>query len=165
MLPFGEDFFSLYYTSVDWMLTNDQISEVVQLTYQSTTDKCSNCIYNNGQPTNLYNGSGPYPFSFGLCPLCNGKGYKDVEAATENIRLRVYWESRDWRKIVSKIEYPNAKCMILGAIDNLPKITKANKIQIFTNSANYNEWTFKLAGEPFLHGFGSRYFGAFLERL
>lgn len=163
-LPITNDAFNIYYETVDWMLTNDHISEVCKVFYQSVQDKCPNCVYNNGLPTNLYNGTGPYPFSFGLCPLCNGQGYKEVEQ-TESFRLRVYWNQKDWRKIVGKIEYPDCKCMVLGSVNNLSKLTKANKIQIFTNSGNYNTWYFKLLGEPFLHGFGSRYFGAYLDRL
>ncbi|MGQ4893442.1 MAG: hypothetical protein ACP6IQ_02315 [Candidatus Njordarchaeia archaeon] len=74
----------------------------VILGYNDVEEKCNNCIYDNIHKCSLnkYNGSGPKPFTGGICPVCDGKGviYTNREVT---INCTVNWvnlnETKDFK--------------------------------------------------------------------
>lgn len=61
-------------------------------TYSTTDVQCSNCLYDQVHKASLgkYNGSGPKPFSGGICPVCSGKGIIETEKETV-VKCIVNW--------------------------------------------------------------------------
>ena len=156
-------FFNKYIEACDFFIDNDNIGKQCTLVYPSRKIACDNCVTNNigGSSTNSYRHGGPAPFNFGRCPLCGGNGYHEEEI-TDTIRLRIYWEHRDWIK-VSSVSFPDADVQIIGYLSDLPKLRRANEIILL--NPKYGSWRTVLAGEPFPHGFGkNRYFMGFLKR-
>lgn len=79
----------------------------------------------------------------------------DTQLTSENIRLRVYYSPKDWNK-VQVVEFINGRIQVIGYMSDMTKLTRATYIVI--NSIKY-----KLATFPLGHGFGNRYFVAFLD--
>lgn len=135
--------------------------------YPPIKSDCDNCIFvslGNTAGSNVYNGTGPISFTFGNCPVCEGRGYKDIEATTDSIKLRFYTNKKDWRKIGQSIVIPEAEAMVIGHIADLPKLLRMNKIKVNTDVVNYRTYFFVLASEPMPHGFGDSYFSCYLKR-
>lgn len=135
--------------------------------YPLSKIECTNCVFTsfgNTGSSNVYNGTGPVSFTFGNCPICEGKGFKEVEADTDSIKLRFYTNKKDWRKIGQSIVIPEAEAMIIGKNADLPKILRMNKVKINTDIENYRSYFFVLASEPYKHGFGNDFFSCYLKR-
>lgn len=163
-LNIPDSIFETYSEVVDYLYSSNEISENCKIYYPFTKQECPNCVYNPyGGGTNIYKPGGPEAFSFGLCPLCNGVGYKEVET-TDTIKLRVYWSPKVWVKM-NGVDKPDGKVQIIGKIENLPKVIRANKIEIFSDKTHLTSWMYNLDGEPIFHGFGAREFVALLKRI
>lgn len=158
------DFFNDYNEVIDEFLSNDFISYDHTIYYPAKKVACSNCTVSNfgGISKNKYRSGGPAPFSFGSCPLCGGNGVKEEES-TDTIRTRVYWEKKDWIKR-GGVDIPNSDVMIMGFSSDLVKITRMNYIRLNTTQ-NVIDNKYSLDGAPFYHGFGRRYFVAFLKQV
>lgn len=159
------DIQSLYEDVANEMLNQFGVS--CDIYYPATRSECTNCVFvalGNNAGSNVYNGTGPVSFDFGNCPVCEGKGYKDIEADVDTIKLRFYHNKKDWKKIGESIVIPDAEAMIIGNIADLPKLLRMNKIKINTAIANYRTYFFVLASEPYKHGFGNTFFSCFLKR-
>jgi len=160
-------FFNQYFETVDSFLTSEFTSYNCILHYTPRHIACINCVFDGKGGTNVYNGTGPMSFTFGLCPVCNGKGFKDEEV-TETIRFRIYGEKNNFIKGHSQtnnIEYSDGSLQIIGHLSDVPKVVKANKILVNSDEEKYRKWEYKLNSEPFKHGFGNRYFLAYLKRI
>lgn len=158
--------FDTYYEVCDWLLSNNYTSYTCTLVYPARREVCTNCVINpvSGGSTNVHAHGGPMPFSFGLCPLCGGNGYKEIED-TASIRLRVYWSRKDWIKVAGSVNIADASVQVIGNLSDLPKVMQANQIKIVDAQTNAT-FSMSLACEPFLHGFGkNKYFVAFLKRI
>ncbi len=168
MLVPDANFFQQYFETVDSFLTSEFTSYLCELYYSPKIISCTNCVFSGRGATNVYLTGGPVPFSFGNCPVCNGKGSKE-EVVTDSIRLRIYWSRNNWIKGfkdgTKPFEYPEGTIQILGRMTEVPKIIKANKIIVNSTKQEYRKWEYKLDSEPFKHGFGNQYFVAFLSRL
>jgi len=79
----------------------------------------------------------------------------DTEETTETINLRLYHSPRDWLKS-GTIQFIDGRVQILGYMSDSEKLLRATEIR-------YSGRTYKLAANPMPHGFGSRYFIAFLD--
>jgi hypothetical protein len=153
--------FDTYNKIVDYLLDNDNFSRVCTIYYPPIKEPCTNCPKLAGTSTNVWQGGEPAPFSFNSCQYCGGKGFREKEV-TETIRLRIYWQKRDWVKI-GNIAVPNATCQVIGYTTDLPKLMTCKFINLISEE-HAVEKDYKLAAKPFLHGFGkSRYFIAYLE--
>ncbi len=152
-----DSLFDDYNTFVDELHTNKFISREVTLFYISTTN-CPNCV--PGHP-NMYNGTGPSPFSFGPCPYCNGNNYIEEEK-NKVVRLRVYFNRKDFIK-VSNTVVEDAEAQIIFKADLLPSIVKAEYISLFSD-LDYGDQKFVLAGDPTPFGFGSTQYSAFVRK-
>lgn len=161
-----DDVFNDYYTICNELLTNTHTSSACTIVYPPRRDVCPNCtvVKTAIGSSNIYKQGGPYPFSQGLCPYCSGQGYQEV-AESESIRLRLYWNKKDWIRIGNKIQVPDAQLMTIGAIENMVKCQTSQYILIPSDQTGVNLYKFALAGEPFPHGFGKNtYFAAYWKR-
>lgn len=127
---------------------------------------CSNCVTANfpgGVSRNVYRHGGPAPFTFGVCPLCGGNGYKEEET-TSTIVLRIYWERNRWLK-VANINLDDCVVQVAGLLSDIDKFKRAQEI-ILVNKINQIEYRCALLGTPELHGFRkNRYFVAMLRQV
>jgi hypothetical protein len=89
----------------------------------------------------------------------NSMDYEDLldttEEVTETINLRLYHSPRDWMKS-GMVQFVDGRVQVLGYMADVDKLRKATEIRL-------DNVTYKLASEPVRHGFGSRYFLAFLD--
>lgn len=157
--------FDLYYEVCNELINNNFIGNSCTINYPPRRVSCDNCVTNHfgGHSSNVYKPGGPAPFNFGNCPLCGGNGYHE-EVDTDTVRLRIYWQRKDWIKIASVV-LPDADVQIIGFLTDLPKVRRAAEIILFDKVSN-EQWKFALSGEPFPHGFGkNRYFVAFMSRV
>lgn len=92
------------------------------------------------------------------------KVIKEVEK-TEDIKLKVYWDSKNWTKIGGDIVSPNNGIQTIFFATDLDKIMRAKKLIVHNGIQDQREFTFTKFGEPFPMGLKhDRYFGCFWER-
>jgi hypothetical protein len=90
----------------------------------NVTSQCPNCDYDtvNKCSSGIYNGTGPKPFTRGICPVCRGEGELEQESRS-NVKCTVNWGN-------------------LGRADDFEVMsagsTETNYFQIKTFVANYN---------------------------
>lgn len=77
------------------------------------------------------------------------------QVKTEDIKIRMYHNPRDWKKL----GYVD---MISGRVQVIGYMTDAIKLQRATYMT-YSNLKYKLGVQPVPHGFGSRYFVAYLD--
>ena len=164
--------FEKYVEAVDFFLTNDNLSNLCTLVYPPKRTSCINCSVKmvGSSSLNTYKHGGPAPFTFGSCPLCGGNGYSETEY-TEDIRLRVYWNRKDWLKVtnwtanIGTLGFEDANIAIIGFMSNLPKVKQAIELRLVKNNLE-SAYRATLAGKPSPWGFGkNRYFVALLKGL
>lgn len=149
IIPSG--FFNSYYQAADEFIDNSFIGKDVTVVYETKED-CPNCNQNN------YDGS-ISPFNNGLCPYCGGKSFIETQN-TENIRLRVYHNNKSWIKI-GNIETADGRAQIIGYASDAQKISQSSYLILFNSPANLR---YKLSSDIFPHGFGNKYFIAFIDK-
>jgi hypothetical protein len=136
--------------------------------YPSKPTECDNCLLDprTRRSTNIYKAGGPIPFeNYTVCPRCGGAGRSQVQTS-ENIKLRIYWEPKDWIDIGVKFDVAFGICMTIGYMSDLPKIEKAETILLNADLQGIRRWTCKRAGEAVPHGFRQeRYFIQYMERI
>lgn len=163
-ITISDDIFDIYNDGINALYANSNTSDTCKIYYPANQQECPNCIFDTfGAATNSYKDGGPVPFNFGLCPVCNGVGFKEVEV-TENVILRIYPTPKYWIKIAG-VDKPDGKVQIIGKIADMSKIIRSSKIELFTTSNKYTSYMCVLDGEPSLFGFGSREFVAMLRRV
>lgn len=125
-----------------------------ELVYVPIRQECRNCVFDTlGQKSsNIYNGSGPQPFTEGLCPYCNGLGFKLVQTS-EIIKLRINWSPKPGLNGVPLV-IPDGSVQIIAPIELLPKIMKTASIKINSDKTDYHCWTFVIFSEPITVGMG-----------
>lgn len=74
---------------------------------------------------------------------------------TETLRIRMYHSPRDWVKM-GYVDMVAGRVQILGYMSEATKLEKCTYIE-------YGNLTYKLGVKPVPHGFGSRYFIAYLD--
>ena len=94
----------------------------------------------------------------------NNKTIKEIEK-TEDINLKVYWDSKSWTKIGGDMVVPDGSIQTIFYATDLNKIMRAKELIVHKDIKDYKEMRFKISGEPFPMGLNqSRYFGCFWER-
>lgn len=157
--------FDLYKEICDELINNDNIGKSCTLFYQPNKTECPNCIFDSftGKSTGVYKSGGPVQFN-GLCPWCNGEGFKETDVS-ESIRLRLYWTRKEWLKVGIPMNINDADLMTIGFLTDMPKCQQAAFIRINTSQSLYGYWDFILSSEPYPHGFGkNKYFIGFWTR-
>lgn len=163
MIP--NELFNIYRLWADEFIDNPNIGVNCTLHFNDKKQPCPNCVFDsfNGRSSNKYKTGGPQLFSVGICPWCNGSGYFSSEY-TEVIRLRTYWNKKDFIKF-GNIQIPDGGAMIIGYLTDLPKLEKANFVSLVNEQQGYSKFNFNLSGSPTLHGFAKdRYFLGSLTR-
>lgn len=79
------------------------------------------------------------------------KKFKTVEN-TEDIKLRVYWNRKDWVK-VGEIDIPDGAIQTIGYLSDFTSINKAKALIVNSDIDGYREYRFIKAAEPFPWGF------------
>jgi hypothetical protein len=139
-------------------LTDNFYSRICKVYYPPLRVPCDNCTtaHLGGVSTNVFQHGGPAPFSNTDCGICGGNGYKEQEV-TDTVRLRIYWNKKDWIKVGDSIVAANSDAQIIGKIADLSKVSQANEI-ILVSEETALEIRMKLNGTPFYHGFGKNQF-------
>ena len=92
-----------------------------------------------------------------------GKSYREVEKL-EDIKIKVYWDSRNWTKVGGNIVVPENGIQTIFFATDLSKILKAKELIVHKSVKDLKEYWFKRSGDPFPMGIGlERYFGCFWE--
>jgi hypothetical protein len=166
MFEIPQEVFDTYELAVDAMIdTNFGVS--CRLLYPAELTVCTNCLYDsiNGRSTNIYNGTGPIPFSGTTCPYCDGNGSTESQE-TEDIMLRCYFTPKNWIKFELPAKIPSGSMQTIGHIADLPKCRRCVYMIANVNQDAYLNSRYRLFGEPQFHGFKKKdYFVAYWTRL
>lgn len=167
MVNIPQSIFNTYNSYVDDFII-DNFGVNCKLVYPALKTECPNCIVDliGQKSSNLYKSGGPYPFQDGMiCPYCNGDGFRS-DSPTETIKLRVYWNKKEWQKIGMNVNMQDGAAQIIGFLTDMPKIRKAVSIEVLSDYENAINYKFILSGETFPWGFKkNRYFVGFLDRV
>ncbi len=141
----------------EYLLTDDNFSCDCILNYPPIPITSSSTSSNSlsGNPGNVFQTGQPAPFNFGENPYEGGETFKD-NTTTQTIRLRVYFDKRNWIKI-GNIALPAGAIQVIGKMADLAKFKSAISVKIFNSKAAVN-MTYRLEGEVILHGFGKTFF-------
>ena len=151
-----ESVFTKYYDVVD--STFNIFGVTCQLVYIENVEEISNS-YNNIPSNHSVNAHRRPQDNYKR----QNKVFRDVEK-TEDIKIKVYWDSKSWTKTAGIVVPENAIQTIFYATD-LPKIVRAKELIVHKDIKDYKEMRFKMSGEPFPMGLRqNRYFGCFWER-
>ena len=92
------------------------------------------------------------------------KVIREVEK-TEDIKLKVYWDSKSWTKIGGDMIIPDGSIQTIFYATDLDQIMRAKELIVHKDISTLREIRFKKHGEPFPMGLKQkRYFGCFWER-
>tara|TARA_Y100001973_G_C5130454_1_gene297462 strand:- start:64 stop:390 length:327 start_codon:yes stop_codon:yes gene_type:complete len=92
------------------------------------------------------------------------KTVQEVEK-TEDITLKVYWDSKNWSKIGGDLVIPQGSIQTIFYATDLDKIMRAKELIVHKDIKSLQEMRFKKIHEPFPMGLQQkRYFGCFWER-
>lgn len=152
-----------YVLAVDEIIRYFSVNTVIH--YPPLREECENCIRVGMQgvsASNVYKTGGPYPFTDGVCPYCNGLNYREIPA-TETIKLRAYFDKKSWKNINIPIGIKDGSVWTIGKMEDLIKVQRAAYITLPSNIITPLAYT--LYGEPIPWGISKdRYFSAFWER-
>jgi hypothetical protein len=155
----------------EWMidsLIDGETGHPCKIYYPSKPTECDNCVLDprSHKSAHIYKAGGPIPFQdHTICPRCGGTGRNTLQT-TDNVRLRLYFEPRDWIDIGIKFDVAFGVCMSIGYMSDLSKIERAERILLDTHVSEIKRWYCKRAGEAVPHGFRhKRYFIQYLERV
>lgn len=93
------------------------------------------------------------------------KTFKEVETLTD-IKLKVYWDSKQWIGVTSDIKIPDGSIQTIGLMSDLPLVLKAKQLIAHKNIKDYKEMRFERVGEFIPMGIKQdRYFACFWKRV
>ncbi len=157
--------FTKYNELGDAMISNFGVR--CTLVYPEKRDECTNCtlVGFGGRSTSIYKAGGPLAFTNGMvCPLCEGRGFKITEN-TEKIRLRVYWNRKDWVDVGFQVDVPDNIIQTIGYMTDMPKIDKSKNLIVHETISGYGTMRFTRQGDSYPHGFKQdRYVVTFWSR-
>ncbi len=139
-----------------------------RLVFPPKFSSCDNCKkdISTGRSSGIYNGTGPISFTnHTLCPRCNGRGTLELPS-TQDIRLRVYWDSRSWIDIGMPIGSPDSTAMCIGYLSDLPALERANHIILHTDLQDIRRYIVQREGSAVPHGLSqNRYFIQYVKQI
>jgi hypothetical protein len=93
----------------------------------------------------------------------DAKTYKQVEK-TETIKLKVYWDFKDFIKPSPSLVLPNNSIQTIFFMSDLQKINRAKELIVHKGIKDTQEMHFKKSGQPFPMGLRqNRYAACFWE--
>lgn len=152
-----ESVFDKYYDVVDSTFTIFGVT--CQLVYAETVEEISN-TYDNIPENRSVNAQRRRQGTYKR----QDKVIKQVEK-TEDIKLKVYWDSRSFIKPGGNIVVPDNSIQTIFFASDMGKIVRAKELIVHKDIKDKKEMRFQRAGEPFPMGLRqNRYFGCFWER-
>ncbi|NBO99645.1 MAG: hypothetical protein EBU90_05900 [Proteobacteria bacterium] len=152
--------FDKYYEMID--STFDIFGVTCQLV---SIDKIEEIIYNpnNNIPNkisiNAHKIGGGHLYDVGK------KTYKEVEVLTD-IKLKVYWDSKQWIGATSNIQIPDGSIQTVGMMSDLEKVLNAKSLIVHKGIKDIKEMRFQRSGEHIPIGIKQdRYFACFWSRV
>lgn len=114
---------------------------------------CANCT--NG---NVYTSGGPAPFTFGVCPVCQGTAKIEVEA-TENVSLAPIYANHTLTPLASHFNIQNPDCdlMTVSLIATYPVLKRVKELIVNTDIITYVKGRYERAANPEPCGFGGEF--------
>ena len=143
--------------------------KVCKLIYEPKDLECVNCYLSpdTGVSTSIYKSGGPIPFTnYTMCPYCGGRGRLQTEE-TENIRLRVYFNQKQFIQTAQTqhIVISGDTIQVIGYMTDLPKMQRAKEMTVDTQVEGYKEYRFQPLSTPIPWGFmHDRYFTQLWKR-
>jgi hypothetical protein len=154
----------------EWLTDSiiDDLGINCKIVYPPKDSECPNCIFDrdSNRSSSIYKNGGPISFdNFSVCPVCGGEGRLYTEQ-TEAVKLRVYWNRRDWVKTETTIVSPDGFVQIIGYMSDLIKLRKAKELILNSDLQDIQELKYSLTGELQPWGFRhNRYFVGYLQRV
>lgn len=89
---------------------------------------------------------------------------KETEVLTD-IKLKVYWDSKQWVGITKDIVVPEGTIQTIGMMTDLPAVLKSKELIVHKDIKDYKEMRFQRQGEHIPLGLKqNRYFACFWKR-
>lgn len=163
-----ESVFQKYYDVIDSTFSIFGVD--CQLVYIETVEEISNSFDNIPQ-NNSINAHKKSQNQYRR----DDKVIKEVEK-TEPIRLKVYWDRKQWQQVTSQVSIlgtqtmsniviPDNSIQTIFFATDLQRISTAKELIVHDKIKDLKEMRFKKFGEPFPMGLRqNRYFGCFWER-
>jgi hypothetical protein len=154
-----ESVFEKYYDIIDSTIT-DIFGIDCQLAFINKVEVVSNTFDNvpSNQSINAHRRQTGGDFKRGDVT------YKEVETF-ETIRLKVYWDSKDWTKVGGNVVTPDTAIQTIFFATDLDKIQRAKYLIVHDTITDQKLYRFVKQGEPFPMGLRQyRYFGCFWKR-
>jgi len=93
------------------------------------------------------------------------KSYIEVETL-EDIKLKVYWDSRSFVRVGGDIAVPDSSIQTIGMMTDLSKVLNAHQLIVHKGIKDYVTMRFEREGAHFPMGLKQdRYFGCFWKRI
>lgn len=137
--------------AISAILDSNLVSQVT-LYYPPKVILCINCSGTRG----TYNGTGPIPFSGGICPYCSGTG-QVTTSTTESLQGGLYRTPKEFSKIVPShisVNFPEGVVVFKTYASNLPKLMRAQYL-VFSGQLEQKYIKYK---ESIPSGFGDSNF-------
>jgi hypothetical protein len=146
---------TLYNEAIDSILEFNGVD--VKLIYPPLRQECPNCYSDNltGKSAGVYRAGGPYPFTdYDVCPYCNGEFYRLIEQS-DTLSMNIYWTPKEFIRVGPPIQINDGMIQTKSYMTDLPKILKADHLQVIGKISGYADWIYVRDGEPVPHGFKS----------
>ena len=92
------------------------------------------------------------------------KTIKETEVLTD-IKLKVYWDSKQWIGVTENINIPDGSIQTIGFMSDLKNVLNAKQLIVHKDIKNYKEMRFERIGEHIPLGLRqNRYFACFWKR-
>jgi hypothetical protein len=93
------------------------------------------------------------------------KVIKEVEVLTD-IKLKVYWDSKQWTSVGGNIQVPDGSIQTIGFMKDLPTVLNAKALIVHKDIKQYKELRFERMGEHVPMGLRQdRYFACMWRRV
>lgn len=93
------------------------------------------------------------------------KVIREIETFTD-IKLKVYWDSKQWLQIADALSIPNASIQTIGYMTDLDKILSARSLLVHKDIKDVVDMRFERVGNPIPMGLKhDRYFACFWKRI
>lgn len=155
---------NLYNNAIDSLLETSALTLPCKIRYagQQNQNFCNNCVFDpiTKLSANMYNGTGPNPFSDGgVCPVCLGNGITDhettISTSTTTISLAVIFDTKYFINNNKLINIPDGSIQTICSINLISQIRNANDLIVDTDIQPYGQYIYERASDPEPAGFGS----------